>query len=467
MVHINQIKKNQHNQIRQWCTAMAVFLFATLAVTMQTTKVFGTQQTEMAITNPTAIITRAPLAAQPVNVPFKDTPFDTWLRRLADASTMDSFSTHEYSQLQAFSADNSYVLLIDGASGSYIVRHMSDLSVVAGIDTSGWNAAKWHPSQPNIILHYDSNADTTIRLQQTDVTTGQSTTLFTFPTGYERIRVNQSSDELSRNGRWITGMATHATNGAVIFALDIVNRALGAELSVVSLYDGAFCQPDPEWGVIEPDWIAASPAGNYLVIQWPRDWSEDSTDHCRGLETYDLATGNFVGRSYAGHQHGDLGIDTNGSEFFMTFALAAPTPNDGNPALATHTLPGPATGVQPANFLLVQEWGQSGGHISCQGPAGYCLVSNGESTANGWQAMDGELFLIYTDSTIETPRIERLAHHRSSMCGYWVQPRASLSQDGRYAIFASDWAAGTGSNSCGGGFELGAGDAYLIDLRAD
>lgn len=417
------------------------------------------------ITDPTVVLNPVPMRALPVGTPFVTPPFATQVRRLANASETGSFSTQEYSQLQAFSADSQHVLLIDGTSG-YEIRHVDTLTKLANIDTSSWNAAKWHPTAAQLMLHYDSNDDTTLRLQQTDIATGELTTLFTFPAGYERIRVNQSSDALSRDGRWITGMASHATNGAVIFALDLVDRSLGAELSVASLYDGAFCLPDPEWGVIEPDWIAASPMGNYLVIQWPRDWAANSTDHCRGLETYDLVTGEFVGRPYAGHQHGDLGIDIDGSEFFMTFALAAPAPDNGNPAIATHTLPGPSTGVQPANFLLVQEWGQAGGHISCQGPAGYCLVSNGESSADGWQAMDGELFFIHTDSTIATPHVERFAHHRSSSCGYWVQPRASLAQDGRYAIFASDWAAGTGSNSCGGSYELGAGDAYLIELRA-
>lgn len=53
--------------------------------------------------------------------------------------------------------------------------------------------------------------------------------------------------------------------------------------------------------------------------------------------------------------------------------------------------------------------------------------------------MDGELLLVYADSTVAQPHLLRLAHHRASGCGYWVQPRASLSLDGRYAVFASDW----------------------------
>lgn len=53
--------------------------------------------------------------------------------------------------------------------------------------------------------------------------------------------------------------------------------------------------------------------------------------------------------------------------------------------------------------------------------------------------MDGELLLVYADSTVAQPHLLRLAHYRASGCGYWVQPRASLSLAGRYAVFASDW----------------------------
>ena len=71
--------------------------------------------------------------------------------------------------------------------------------------------------------------------------------------------------------------------------------------------------------------------------------------------------------------------------------------------------------------------------------------------------MDGELVLVNVDGGVE-----RLAHHRSSECGYWVQPRATVSQDGRYIAFATDWGAQNGSNSCGSS-ALGAGDLFVID----
>jgi len=72
-----------------------------------------------------------------------------------------------------------------------------------------------------------------------------------------------------------------------------------------------------------------------------------------------------------------------------------------------------------------------------------------------WSPFSGDVFLIDADGAVR-----RVAHHRSSKYGYWVQPRASLSEDGRYAIFASDWlrgAPGWSPGSCRA-------EAYPIDL---
>ncbi|NIN95956.1 MAG: hypothetical protein GTO49_13480, partial [Anaerolineae bacterium] len=101
-------------------------------------------------------------------------------------------------------------------------------------------------------------------------------------------------------------------------------------------------------------------------------------------------------------------------------------------------------------YVQVMDWLDE--HISCQGPHGVCLVTTFGDESDGWSALEGELFLQYTDGSVL-----RLAHHRSSSCGYWVQPRASISRDGRYVVFASDWSR---QLDCG---DLGRGDPYIID----
>ncbi|MCB8981977.1 MAG: hypothetical protein H6657_31605 [Ardenticatenaceae bacterium] len=396
------------------------------------------------LTDPDLVVTPVSLTAPAVGNSVTDPTFGTTLRRLTDSGS-SGFATHIYSQLQAFSADNQYILLIEDEW--YTVRRRDNLALLLDAsDTASWNAPRWHPTQANTIIHFDDNADTTLRVQFTDVTTGQTSTIFTFPAPYERIRSNQSFDEISRDGRYLAGMASLTGGDQMLFTLNIATGTLGAELRLSADLYGGPCAPDPDWGEVEPDWIGVSPLANYMVVQWTRD----GTERCSGLETFDIVTGAFVGRVYDGHQHGDLGVMVDGTtEFFMTYELYHPS---GLLSLGYRVLPGNAT-VQEPVYLRTLDW--MGDHISCKGPNGVCLITTIADNSNGWQPLEGELFLQYLDGSVE-----RLAHHRSSGCGYWVQPRGSLSRDGRFVIFATDW----GSGICSSPVDLGAGDAYLIDL---
>jgi hypothetical protein len=370
--------------------------------------------------------------------------FGTKVRRITDRVSSGGFATHIYSQLQAFSSDNAYVLI---SEDDYVVRRLDTLAR-SPLDLGNINAPHWQPAVSHTLVYYDTNEDDTIRVRYGNADTGAISDQFTFPSNYARIRGNQSFDELSRDGRWMAGMAAMAGGGQTIFSLDLASKKLGAQLSLSGLYAGP-CPKDPEWGEVEPDWIGVSPSGAYLVVQWARD----GTRRCSGLETFDISTGAFVGRVYDGHQHGDLGTDAQG-DFFMTFESTSADDNN-RPSQGLRRLPGPATGVAAPTYLQTMDWGNQS-HISCQGPDGVCLVTAGSDGSNGWGPFEGELFLQYADG-----RVLRLAHHRSTSCGYWVQPRASLSRDGRYAIFTSDW----GVNRCASSNDdLGRGEVYVIDL---
>ncbi|MDA0245201.1 MAG: hypothetical protein OT477_17435 [Chloroflexi bacterium] len=404
------------------------------------------------LSDPETVLNIAPLPLPPFNTAVTEPTFGTTLRRITNSFPNGQSSYHLYSQLQVFSPDMNYLLLAE--NGNYVVRHFSDLSNMP-IDPSSWNAPRWWPAQPHSIIHYDSNEDTTLRVQATDVQTGQTTTLFTFPSTYTRILGAQSFDELSRNGRWMAGMAqTQTPNQNILFALDLQTMTLGAQIDVDGLYGGA-CQPDPEWGNVRPDWVGVSPLGNYLVVQWVRD----GVTRCSGFESFDLTTGAFIGRAYEGHAHSDMGVAADGqTEYLVVFELEAAPPNQGNSSVGLRLLPGTQT-ISPPIYLQPTHW--NNGHISCQGPDGVCLISMWTDESNGWSPREGELVLQYFDGSLL-----RLAHHRSSQCGYWNQPRASLSHNGRYIVFDSDWYEETGANGCDNPqvYDLGRADVFLIDL---
>lgn len=385
-------------------------------------------------------------APPPLGETYADPHSSAPVRRVTDRASQGGFGTHIYSQLQAFSEDGALLLLIE--DGAYVVRRVADLQALP-VATDAWNAPRWLPGEPASIVHFDSNDDTTVRVQTTEVTSGTTRTVATLPNRYERVFVNQSFDAGSRDGRWIAG-ALDAGGDMVLFAYDLHAQQLAVELSVDALYAGP-CVPDPEHGAVPPDWVGISPHGTWLVVQWVRD----GTARCSGLESFSTLDGSFAGRTTTGHAHGDLAVRADGSEAFVTTALAsAQDPN--RPALVIVNLPGSAT-AGAAEEITTLQWGEAG-HVSCQGPPGACVLSNDRLDSDGAPLIGGTIEHV----TFQGARTV-LANHYSSACGYWVQPRASVSGDGRQVVFASDWAEHSGEDGCGDS-ALGRGDAYVIDV---
>ena len=386
------------------------------------------------------------------------TPFNTALTPM----TAQANSNHAYSQLQAFSSDNSYVLLSEDIAGTpsaeTVVRRVAGFEKVWSVPVGTVGNPRWDPTSPQHLIHFNDNGEPSLAVQRTDVATGATETVFDFPSEYQSYLSNQSFDELSRDGRWIAGQAVGTGNWSRIFAVDLVNGTLGAQLDPEALYSGP-CTPDPQWGQPDPDWVGVSPLGNYLVVQW----GAEGTGRCEGLETYDIQSGAYIGHVTSGHPHADLTVLADGlTEVFVSAELSGPSAGQAwvngtaaensdldNPALAYRLLPGPATGESEPNYLYGIDWGGFE-HISCRGPIGTCVLTGYPSPGNGaLDPLEDEIYMIHLDGS----GVLRLAHHHSSGAEYWSQPRASVSLDGRFIIFDSDW-----------GFPDGQTIAYLIDL---
>jgi hypothetical protein len=403
--------------------------------------------TTVGITNPDSIIPLQTIGLPAVNTVFTDPAFNnTPIRRITNYMENGGWGAHTYSQLQAFSPDNSHILLIE--NGSYIVKNRVNLTTTLMLDSItiagnfDVNAPRWHPSLNNTIVAYDSNADTTIRVAHINAITGEVSIVYTFPSIYSRIRSNQSFDELSHDGRWITGMAATSDGDQMLFSLDLFNNTLGAQLRLSDLYNqnGGGTQ-------FEPDWIGASPLGNYLVVQWV---PSNPNVRLNGMEIFNIQTGTFIQQINPNHAHGDLGLDANGNEVFVSSILASPEDNN-LPAIVSYDLP---LAINDPALIRTVPW-ETVWHISCQGPRGSCVVTSGNTGMN----FDNEVFILNLDGSIK-----RLTHHRSSNCGYWVQPRASVSKNGQYVVFDSDYFADAGINSCNTQGGLGGGDVFMIEL---
>lgn len=386
-----------------------------------------------------------------------DTQFNTRIRRLNEGR----IGNHVYSQLQAFSADNSYVLMMEGANPNnvrMVVKRLQDMEIVlAEPDVGAWQVVKWHPTEPTKLVHFNGYSQNNMRLQITDVVTGATDNVFSFPSAYRDVMSNQTFDEISRDGEWFGGMGLTGGNDARIYSFNLENMEIGAELSINDLYAGP-CS-NSSWNV-DPDWVGVSPLGNYLVVQW----AGAQLGRCNGMETFDIATGEYLGRVTLEHPHGDLQVLDDGvTEVFVSVELSGPGPNksyaDGtpggtaaeldSPAFSYRTLPGTPNGQSAPQHLYLTDWILD--HISCRGPAGWCLVTAANNPLNGsWDPLEEELFLMKLDGS----GIVRIGHHRSNPDlqpsndeYYWAQPRASFSGDGRYVIFDTNWSTAPDTNA--------------------
>ncbi|MBI2438610.1 MAG: hypothetical protein HYV36_07355 [Lentisphaerae bacterium] len=387
------------------------------------------------ITDPSLVLAQPSMALQPVGASFTEPVFGATLRRVVDAPNQNGshHERHEYSQLQAFNRDSS--LIWQNQNGSFVVRDVKTGALVFTLPDD-INAPRWNPANGDEIIFFDSNdtgsGNVTVVVEKVNVRTGSRSALMTLPGTYERVSAAISWEEMSRDGRWLGAYLYQADGNMRFVAIDVRNRTLGAQLSVSG--DGG------------PNWVAASPSGQYLVIQW----NGDGAERYRGVELYNITTGAYVGHVAEHRQHGDMGYDENGNEIYVTTYF-------GNSLLLTTTrFPGSVNFSAGYDKVILDTGWDHVGHISCQGPNGVCVLSG---DGNAGQPFAGEIYLVYTAGTAadngqnSQALVRRLAHHRSSNCEYYHQPQPTMSLDGRYVIFASDW----------GVCDNGA-DDYIIDL---
>lgn len=387
------------------------------------------------VNDPDISINVDPLAKPSYGQIYTDAAFDTQLRRIGNASN-GGMDRHEYSQLQAFNADST--LIMQTTDNGITIRDVLTLETIFnnfdGGSYGNINSPNWNPSNANEVYYFDDNADETIRLLKVNVRTGQEILIQELPAQYLRIFGSTSWEEISYNGKYKVIYVSRRDGGYSILLLNLLTGQIITDID-----------DDTTYG---PNWVAASPGGNYIVVQW----NQSGVGQKEGVAVYDKS-GGYQGHVHDTTAHGDLGFDENGNEIYVTLAF-------GNDLLIVSTvLPGSANFTSGHDKILLDPNWDNADHISCKGPAGLCVITSGSS---GMEPFAGEIYLVYTAGIAadygenSNAIVSRLTQHRSSQCSYYHQPHASISRDGKYVVFASDW------GQCNKGV-----NDYLIYLNPD
>ena len=389
--------------------------------------------TDVAAHNPPAIPSRPAFRQE-----YKDPTFGACVTRVTDAQTLGvNEAVHTYAELQAWNADQSLILLttnqIIDAKTSQLVHRLD----------FGWpgtgTAVRWSPSDP-LALYYTgellSGSDgiacgvgkarlMRYRLIPGSPMRGQKELVHCF-TEYSKFDKNASFQEMSSDGRYI---ALVSTDGQA-FLYDLVANK---KLATVSI---------PAW----IEWAEPSPLGDYLLINFGGGGDGPQS----GLEAYNPQTGAKVGKVATGHGHGSTALGPDGVQWYV-YTTFDNYVGVAGPYIVKARIPkgyddwkaGDKTGLVA---LVELDWNASL-HTSCRTPRSeWCAVSTYAMTKTNVPFYQ-EVFRLSLNSTLQSPKVQRLAHHRSernlpASCGmsnYWADPHASTSRDGTQIIFGSTW----------------------------
>jgi hypothetical protein len=79
-----------------------------------------------------------------------------------------------------------------------------------------------------------------------------------------------------------------------------------------------------------------------------------------------------------------------------------------------------------------------------------------------WRAWDDEIVAVQTSGGAAGAAVWRFAHHRTTIVSFWDTPRPNVSQDGRWALFTSNWEKTLGTDPSSGPRE----DVFMVALPA-
>ena len=386
-----------------------------------------------------------------------------------------------YSQLQAWNADQSMVLVKTGDildAKTWKKLHKVDY---------GWpafgNGIRWSPTEP-LTMFYTGGLDAgqkdefvdqcgpgkgrlmRYRLQKGTAVSGKRELVHCFPE-YPSLLRDASYEELSEDGRYVALVGRRPDGVHEAFAYDIEAKV---KFKALELPKDASGTPR------SPDWCGMSPSGKYVLCMWGK-----GPERFKGLEAYDRETMAYAGKVTTSSGHGDIVMDASGKEYYVYTNANNAVFLTGNHYIVRSQIPSgvvyngsnpdpTATVNSGASVAMVAIDWYHGVHVSCRGTRAAvpgCVVSTISGSDNGQQPFEKEIFFVHLDSKADKPRVERLAQHNSDVeyaaalpdaqcpsTSYWVQPHATLSPDGQSVLFGSSWGKGCSV------------EAYLLDISS-
>lgn len=346
--------------------------------------------------------------------PAIDPAFGTPFKRITDPSREllsgvacgPEYCTHRYSSAQAWNADQSLLVVINGCHGGCGV-FLDGQTYSPLFSRTIPNECEWHPTLSALMICVAGN-----RIYLWAPRTNVKTTIYSSDT-YRNLQFGPYKGNPSWDGSRLVVRAKSPTGALVSFAYDIRARKKYSDIPLECL-EGA------------NGYCTISPSGSYIFCsqKLPDDINHEYVFTLDGVEVQHWTENDRP-------SHGDLTIDSDGSDVYVGISKADP---DKYHIIKRRLKDGMVMDLAPYGE------GQHASLRSTRLPGWVFVTFSGsfeEVMAHpDWSPFYQEIVALRIDGRGE---IRRLVQTRDARSDYWSEAHASPSPDGSQVIWSSNW----------------------------
>jgi hypothetical protein len=380
----------------------AVLLFACLAVTA-----WAQEDLASARVVPTSALPE-PAYLQTVTDPAFGTPFtrvtDPGEGETKDLPCRPTYCTHRYSSAQAWNADQSLLVIMNGCGGACFLDGQTYRPLFARASP---NECEWHPANAALMICMAGNT-----IYRWYPRTDRKATIFA-AAHYRHLQFGPYKGNLSRDGSKLVVRALDRHGALVAFAYDIVRRRKYPDIRLGRLAGrNGYC--------------SISPSARYIFCDqdMPDETNQAYVFTIGGVQLQHWTEDHRPG-------HGDMTIDRDGSDVYVGVSKSDPD--------RYHVV---KRRLQDGTVTDLAQYGE-GQHVSLRNTKlpGWAFVTytgtHDEVAAHPeWEPFYQEVVALRIDGRGE---IRRIVQTRRVGQDYWSEAHASPSPDGTQVIWSSNW----------------------------
>jgi hypothetical protein len=357
-------------------------------------------------------VATAPMPSPGYLEPVIDPAFRTPFTRVTDpggtikagTSCGAAYCTHRYSSSQAWNADQSLLLIVNGCQGFCFLDGQTYRPLFR---RSVPNECEWHPTIPSLMICVSGNEI------YTWVPWSDTKTMVYVADTYKNLQFGPYKGNPSNDGNRLVVRAMDSAGALVAFAYDISARVKYPDIKIATLPGtNGYC--------------TISPSGRYIFCS-QTTWNGTE----EGLV---FAVGGERLQHWSEHHrpgHGDMTIDVDGSDVYVGISKAA---HDNYHIIKRRLEDGVVTDLAPYGE------GQHASIRNTRRPGWVFLSYAGNQAAvaahPAWAPFYQEVVALRVDGS---GTVRRIVQTRNEKHDYWSETHASPSPDGSQVIWSSNW----------------------------